>query len=515
LPNAFLLSVIHLDRTADQPLYRQIYDGIRLAIVNRQLEPGMRLPSSRDLADILDVSRNTIINAIDQLIAEGYMETRPGAGTYVTRSLPEDIMRFFSEPSPRSQSVGTERELSVRGRRYAQLADRWQQWTGKHYRSKDRVFSIGTPDLNEFPFQLWGQLSARHYRNTPLPRLGQENSAAGLGILREAIAEYLKTSRAVRCDPDQIIIVSGSQHALHIAADVLLDVDDKVWFEEPGYAGARNVFRTTGGDIIPIRVDDEGLDVDAGIKKAPDARLIYTTPSHQFPLGSTMSLARRFKLLDWAEQAGAWIIEDDYDSEFRYSGHPLASLQGLDVHNRVIYIGTFSKVLFPALRLGYMVVPPDLVGTFRAARTVMDQCPPVVPQAVVADFIMEGHFSRHIRRMRKLYGEKRDRFVDAVEHYLGDCVTLKHSEAGMHVTCWLSDNLHAGLVWQRACEHEIEVIPLSVYYCDTPTNVNGLMLGYTGASCDNIERGVEKLAYAVDEALQLSKQNHPFMAVSD
>lgn len=514
LPNTFLLSVIHLDRDSDQPLYRQIYDGIRLAIVNRQLASGMRLPSSRDLADILDVSRNTIINAIDQLIAEGYMETRPGAGTYVTANLPEDLLPVFAEPSRRIPD-GAERELSGRGQRYAQMAERWRQWTNKHYSSKHYVFSIGTPDLNEFPFHLWGQLSSRHYRNTPLPKLGNESSSAGLPILREAIADYLNTSRAVRCTPDQIIIVSGSQHALHIASDVLLDAGDKVWFEEPGYAGARNVFRTMGGEIAPVPVDDEGLDVESGIEKAPDGRLIYTTPSHQFPLGSTMSLARRFKLLDWAERAGAWILEDDYDSEFRYSGHPLASLQGLDVNNRVIYIGTFSKVLFPALRMGYMVVPPDLVRTFIAARVTMDQCPPMVPQAVVAEFIMEGHFSRHIRRMRKLYGEKRDLFVDAVEHHLGDIVTLKHSEAGMHVTCWLENGLTAGAVWERACENQVEVIPLSVYYDDTPPNNNSLMLGYTGATFEHIERGVERLAQSVDEALQQMRLGQSIMAAGD
>ena len=330
-----------------------------------------------------------------------------------------------------------------------------------------------------------------------------------MSILREALAEYLKTSRAVRCDPDQIIIVSGSQHALHIASDVLLDVGDKVWFEDPGYTGARNVFRTTGGDIVPVPVDDEGIDVEAGIALAPDARLIYTTPSHQFPLGSTLSLVRRFKLLDWAERVGAWILEDDYDSEFRYHGHPLASLQGMDVNNRVIYIGTFSKVLFPALRLGYMVVPPDLVGTFLAARTTMDHFPAVVPQAVLAEFIMEGHFTRHIRRMRKLYGEKRDLFVDSMDQHFGNLVTLKHSEAGMHITCCLPEGLAAGAVWEQACQNQVETVPLMIYYHNPPPQNYGIILGYTGATCENIERGVERLAIAVEEAMQHSNLNRP------
>lgn len=503
LPPPFILSIIRLDPQSPTPLYRQIYEAVREAIISRHLEAGVRLPSTRDLAEVLLISRNTVINAIDQLIAEGYLETRAGSGTYVTDELPEDSLAAFTHHTPPPANPPPKRELSIQGARYDWLAQRF---------GMPRVmppptalaFGVGVPDLRAFPFDLWGQLTARHFRdNSPLA-VGAEQGLAGYPPLREAVAEYLKVARGVRCDPEQIFITAGTQQSLFMAVRLLCNPGDAAWVENPLYPPVRNVLYAESIKIIPVPVDDEGLDVDAAIAHAPDAKLVYVTPSHQFPVGSTLSLARRMKLLNWAEQAGGWILEDDYDSEFRYSGYPLASLQGLDVHNRVIYMGTFSKVLFPGLRLGYVVAPPDLVKAFIGARAIMGYTLPLEPQAITTEFIREGHFTRHIRRMRKLYGERRDVFMEEATRHFAGFFEFGPADAGMHVTAWLPDGIDDKQLWEAAVAQGLRTPPASTFYVSNTTPRHGLLLGFSPITPDEIRVAMQQLARAVDEMMSKS-----------
>jgi GntR family transcriptional regulator/MocR family aminotransferase len=313
---------------------------------------------------------------------------------------------------------------------------------------------------------------------------------------REAVAEYLRTARAARCEADQIMVVSGSQQALSLTARVLIDPGSPVWVEEPGYGGARDVLRLRSARLIPVPVDEEGLNVSAGIERCPEASAAYVTPSHQYPLGMVMSASRRLHLLDWAQRNGSWIIEDDYDSEYRYESLPIASLQGLDRDSRVLYVGTFSKVLFPALRLGYLVIPADLVARFVAVRDATDIFPPTFAQAVLADFIREGHFARHLRRTRALYRERRGALVDAIRDQLGDTLRVVGDEAGMHLVASLSKGTNDRDVSVRAARQGLWVIPLSPCYIGKASR-QGFVLGFGGTSAPEILIGVRRLRAAL------------------
>ncbi len=319
--------------------------------------------------------------------------------------------------------------------------------------------------------------------------------------MREAIAGYLQTARALRCEPEQVVIVTGSQEGLYLAGQVLLDPGDRVWVEDPGYMGARSALLCAEAELCPVPVDAAGLDVDVGLEKAAGARVAYVTPSHQFPLGGTMSLARRSRLLQWAAGSDAWILEDDYDSEFRYSGPPLASLQGLDVNRRVIYAGTFSKVLFPALRLGYLVVPDDLVNAFTVARSVVHLSAPIFHQVVLADFMDGGHFTTHVRRMRTHYQERRDIFVESVERELAGRLELGPADAGLHVTGWLPPDVDDEAVARRAAVSGVAVMPLS-RLCLTQPRRPGLVMGYGAARPEAIPDGVRRLGQAIADVLE-------------
>ena len=407
--------VIAVDRTSATPLYRQLYERYREAIVERRLRAGQRLPSTRSLAAELRISRMPVLNAFEQLLAEGYFESRVGAGTFVASSLPDQRPSPDDKPANREPPAGsTRRPVSRRSEAILRAEpEPWLQGWG--------AFRVSQPAVDRFPLQVWSSLVARHSRN-PRASLLHYGGPMGYGPFREAVAAYLRTARAVRCEAEQIMVVSGSQQALEISARVLLDPGSRVWIEEPGYRGARDVLTLAGARLVPVPVDGEGLDVAAGMARdsqLPQARAAYVTPSHQYPLGATMSASRRLQLLDWAQRSGAWILEDDYDSEYRYESLPVAALQGLDRDSRVLYIGTFSKVLFPALRLGYLVIPADLVARFAAVREAMDIFPPALYQAVLTDFILEGHFARHLRRMRLLYRERRDALVEALGKELG------------------------------------------------------------------------------------------------
>ena len=477
-----------LDPRSATPLHRQLYDEIRAAVLGGRLSAGARLPSTRALASDLAVSRNTVAGAFDQLLAEGYIEGRPGAGTFVAKELPEDLLRVSPRVLAPTGAAAPAPELSRRGRMLAA--------TPVAPASRDGAFRPGIPALDAFPRDLWARLAARLYRQSRID-LFSYGDPAGHAPLRRAIAEYLRAARGVNCRWEQVIVTSGSQQALDLAARVLLDPGDTAWVEDPGYFGARGAWMAAGVRCVPVPVDAEGLSVAQGELTAPQARMAYVSPSHQYPLGVTMSLARRMALLAWARRRGAWIAEDDYDSEFRYAGRPLAALQGLDTGGRVIYIGTFSKVLFPALRLGYMVVPAGAVDAFAAARALADRHPPGPSQALLAEFLAEGHFARHIRRMRTLYAERQDALVSAARRECAGLLEVSPADAGMHLVAWLPKGSNDREVSRRAAAAGISAPPLSAYYQHADAARPGLLLGYSCVNRRKIQVSARRLAAAM------------------
>ena len=479
-----ILPVIAIDRKAPTALHRQIYDAYRTAIVEGGLRPGQRIPSTRVLATEIGVSRFPVLNAYSQLLAEGYLEGRVGAGTVVSSSLPE---QFISSEPARARFPVTRsgsRPVACRCSILSRIeSSPWLQGWG--------AFGVGQVAFDQFPLHIWSILVARRCRNMEAKSF-HYGDQKGSKALRETIATYLRTARSLHCEAEQIMIVSGSQQALEISARVLLDAGSRVWVEEPGYRLARDVFALTGAHLVPVPVDKEGLDVAAGIKRFRKARAAFVTPSHQFPLGETMSASRRLQLLEWAQNTGSWIIEDDYDSEYRYESLPIASLQGIDANSRVIYIGTFSKVLFPSLRLGYVVIPSDLIDSFIKIRRAMDIGPPSFYQEVLADFISEGHFARHIRRMRVLYRERRSALVDNINKELGSTVEVIGSEAGMHLTVTLPSRSRDLEIAERAARQNLWLWPLSPSYLSEVSRP-GFILGFGSAPVAEIPRAVRKL----------------------
>jgi len=480
------LSVIQLDPDSPISLYQQLYENLRQAILMGRLAGGTRLPSTRALAVQLKISRNTVINGFEKLMAEGYLEGKIGAGTYITHALPEEILQVKSTLPPINKTITHHSPLSQQGDNLVAAA------ASRRYLSELHPFRPCLPAFEAFPFKLWEKVMARRWRQLTANTLNY-GQAAGYQPLREAIAHYVGLARGVQCEAAQVMVVAGAQQAIDLAARVLIDPHDSVWIEDPAYLGARHALLGAGARLRPIPVDHEGLDVEAGKRLEPTARLVYITPSYQYPTGAVMSLARRLKLLQWASQAGAWILEDDYDGEYRYTGHPLAALQGLDQAGRVVYIGTFSKVLFPALRLGYMIVPTNLIEAFAAALALSNRGLPTFEQAVVTDFMTEGHFARHIRRMRTLYAERQAVLVEAVQRELAGCITVQAAEAGMHLVGWLPPQaVDHEVSWQLG-QAGIDAPPLSAYALQY-SPPSGLALGYTSFTPEAIRAGVTKMA---------------------
>jgi GntR family transcriptional regulator/MocR family aminotransferase len=471
-------------------LFRQLYEGIRRAILSGRFAAGMKLPATRLLAAELGVSRNTIVNGYEQLLAEGYLVGRLGSGTYVAPTLPEELLQTHAQHQAARRPLRRGRLVARRGAALAAAPRPVAPRVGL-----PKPFRPGVPALDAFPVELWLRLTKKYTRRM-LAELCDYGAPAGYRPLREAIAGYLQAARGVCCDADQVIVVNGAQHALDLAARVLLDPGEAAWVEDPGYIGARGALLGAGVRVVPVAVDSEGLDVSGAERRDRGARLCYVTPSHQYPLGVTMSLPRRLALLDWASRTGAWIVEDDYDSEFRYAGRPLAALQGLDRDQRVLYVGTFSKVLFPALRLGYLVAPPDLVDAFVAARALADHHSPTLSQAVLAEFIADGHLARHIRRMRKLYAERQVALLQAVHRALDGCVSVAAAEAGLHLVGWLADGMDDREASRRAASHGVEAPPLSAYGVERGAR-GGLLLGYAATAPRHIREGVHRLAAAL------------------
>jgi len=447
------------------------------------------IPNNVGLADDLRVSRTTTLLAYEQLIAEGYVSARHGSGTFVESELPDDLPQ---QASPRRDARNKHPQLSRRGAALAATPLAARRISGP-----PRAFRLGVPALDLFPLRLWSQLVTRRLRSTTISQLDYADPA-GCAELRGAIANHLQMARGTRCSADQVFIVAGAQRALQMVSSVLLDPGDRVWLENPGYPGARGALMGAGARIVPVRVDSDGLDVAAAARQAPDARMAMVTPSNQFPFGVPMSLVRRLALLKWASGAGAWVVEDDYDSEFRYGTRPFPCLHGLDADGRVIYIGTFAKSVFPALRLGFVVVPSDLHASFVAARRTSDLHPPVLEQMALADFIVDGHYARHLRRMRSAYRERLEALSDAVEHTCAGALRLRPVHTGLHAVADL-DDVDEELVFEEAKARGIEVAPLGTYFIGRRT-ANGLVLGFASTRPDAIRNGVELLAASIDAA---------------
>jgi GntR family transcriptional regulator/MocR family aminotransferase len=480
---------IALDADSAVPLYKQIYERLRGAILSGQLDRGARLPSTRALASELGISRYTTAFAYEQLLLEGYLESRIGQGTRVARQL----------PAPLRDTTGPERDRPA-GAPATHVAERVPLLQDVGY--PDRVaehaggtFQSGVPALGLFPYEIWARLIARRARQA-LAEQAHYQSPAGYEPLRAAIAAHIGITRGVRCTPDQVIITAGSQGALDLAIRTLLNTGEAAWVENPGYFGAQGALHAAGARLVPVPVDAEGLDVAIGRQRCPTARLVSATPSHQFPTGVTLSLGRRLALLEWAKQAGAWILEDDYDSEYRFSGRPLESLQRLDGSGRVLYIGTFSKTLFPALRLGYLVPPAELVEPLLATRRFVDVHAPILEQMALADFMHEGHFVRHLRHMLQHYGERRDLLCQELRAHLGGLLEVHAPEAGMHLAGWLPPGLHDTRAAELAAQAGVSVTPISKYALE-PLPRGGLLFGYAGTEAGAIRDGVRRLARAL------------------
>lgn len=473
----------------DGPMYVRLYRHVRDAIVSGALPPGQRLPASRTLAEDLRVSRNTVESALDQLRAEGFIARRVGAGTRVASNLRIDTRtprRFRSGARPAGPVEAPPRAaLSARGRETL-ASDRLIASTAGF------TFAPCIPDAHAMPGPAWKQLVARRARRwSEAETLSPE--PAGFRPLREAIATYLVSSRGVRCDWRQVLVVGSVQQGISLVAKLLLDPGDAVWLEDPGYPGARAAFAAQGARIMPVPVDGEGLDVAAGEALAPQARLAYVTPSHQYPLGVTLSLARRMALLEWAVRRDGWVLEDDYDSELRYVGRPLASIQGLDAAGRVIYAGTFNKVLYPSIRLAYLVLPADLAGAFATAQEVAGGMPSTFLQAVVAEFLDSGQFAGHLRKVRDVYGERRAATLAAVEELLGGEVALGPAEAGLHVAATFRRQRDDRAISALAARRRLDLPPLSAYYIGAPA-ASGLLIHYAGTPASQIRAGVASVA---------------------
>jgi len=472
-----LRTPITVDRRRPEPLHRQIYDEWRRGILAGRFPPGERMPSTRELAAALRVSRATVTAAYEQLVAEGYLDGHRGSGTFVSRELPE------RGPGPTAagsvRAAGTPPRLSAFAERLGPAPSRAAEPTG--------VINLsGTgPDADLFPYPTWRRLVRRHLRRISPGLFRYGADPAGLDALRDALADYLRRSRAVQCRPDQVVIVSGSQQALDLCSRVLVDPGDNVVVEEPGYGGARQLFAAVGARLRPVAVDEDGM-VTASI---PPARLAYVTPSHQFPLGMSLSLARRLELLAWAGSHRSFVIEDDYDSEFRYGGAPLPALQGLGDGTRVVYAGTFSNAMFPGLRIGYLVLPPPLVGPFTRAKWYADRQTGYLEQAALADFLAEGHLEQHVRRMRRVYKARREALIEALDRAFGRRLTVLGDAAGMHVVV----RIDAPDLGRRAERNGVLLGTTRAYYTTEPPE-DEYILRFAGLSERALREAVRRIA---------------------
>ena len=491
IPSPLMRSLSFKIDGSNGPLYARVYQQLRAAILSNRLKPGDRLPPTRQFAQELNVSRNTILGAYQQLFAEGYIEALTRTGTFVARALPEEMLETHVPASEITHQHLLLRPLSKRGRALVAKSP------ANDFFSKPRPFRCATPDYPSFPFAVWARLMAKYSRNPSADLLGY-HYPAGHPRLRRAVASYLKSARAVRCEPEQVIIVPGTQIALDLAAHVLLDYGDVALVENPAYFGVRGAFMRAGLRLAPVAVDSQGISIQQLKKNRDTARIVYVTPSYQFPLGITMSLARRLELLDWAAKTRTWIFEDDCAGEYRYQGRPIPALQGLDTKNCVIYAGSLSKLLFPSLRISYLVPPPDLAESFIKARTMTDLHSSTVPQVALADFIEEGHLARHLRRMRTLYSGRQACLLAAAKTELAGLLQIEERDTGMHLLGWLPSGVYDVAAAQAASDHNVTVAPLSAFsFRRRPRGA--LVLGYAAFNEREIRDGIRSLKIALSK----------------
>lgn len=483
---------IMLDGNAAVPLHRQIYKELRRAILSGRLLPRQRLPSTRSLAKSLGISRTTVTQSYEQLLSEGYLQTIVGSGTFVCSQLPDDLLH--------SMPVQSTHKVARPPLKLSKYAAGLSEIDVPGITEPDAPinFRYGRPAFDQFPIKLWRKLLSRHC-GSDLNWLDYATDPLGYKPLREAIAHYLSRSRAVQCEPDQVMITNGTQQALYLVTRLLINPGEAIALEEPGYLGARRTFLTQGAKLLPVAVDESGLVVQALANyPAGSIKLVYVTPSHQFPTGAVLSLPRRLELLSWAQQTGTMIIEDDYDSEYRYGDRPIPALQGLDQSDSVIYIGTFSKVLFPSLRIGYLVLPHSLIPVFTRAKWLADRQSPLLEQGVLADFIQEGHLERHIRQMRTHYDQRRQALVQALNFHVGKRATILGDNAGIHLMVRLHTNLSDEEIILRAAQVGVGMVTAQPHYLKA-NRTGEFIFGYSELTAQQLQEGIRRLAQVLVE----------------
>lgn len=468
--------------SADQTRQAQIFERLRTGILTGVLRPGSRLPPTRAMAAEMGVARQTVVLAYERLAAEGYTSARVGAGTFVAADLPDEA------PAPRPPPEDAAAALSARGRRIAELSA-----TALPH-GEPGLLTPGVPAPELFPARAWAASTARVLRGLD-PTLTRYPDPQGLPALRSEIAAHLAATRGLAADPECIVVTAGTQQALRVAAELLIDPDDQAWVEEPGYISGRGALTAAGATLVPVQSDEEGIDVAAGIAAAPGARLALVAPSHATPLGGALPVARRLALLDWAAGAGAWLLEDDCDSEYRWQGKPLPPLASLDRSGRVIYCGTFSKTLAPALRIGFAVVPRPLVAAFRRARQLMDRGPNAIEQAVLADFMARGLLAPHVRRMRTEFARRRAALLQAIARQAAPIWPIA-APGGLHLSLRLRDGEDDRTISRRAAALGLSVAPLSAYFQGVP-RFPGLVAGFAGTPVALAADAARRLATAV------------------
>jgi GntR family transcriptional regulator/MocR family aminotransferase len=478
-------------RDSAVPAYRWLYGALRAEILDGRLRPGSRLPATRDLARQYELSRGTIVTAFEQLKSEGYVEGSTGSGTYVSKVLPDELLQVS-----RAAGAKIAAEPKVSRDAVSDYCGRLTLFPNLEPRPS-RAFRPNLPALDLFPTTLWAQITARRLRRVSMNLL-LGCDAMGYPPLRQAVADYLSASRGVKCTAEQVVIVSGVQEALDLVARLFINPGDRVCMENPGYPGAALVFEAVGAKVCPAGVDDEGLELREATLRG--SRLVYVTPGHQFPLGVIMSLSRRLALLEWARKSGALIFEDDYDSEYRYSGRPVPALQSLDRDGLVLFSGSFNKVLFPSLRLGYLVIPEGMVDHFAAARSITSRHAPLLEQAVLCDFITEGHFGRHLRRMREVYAERLSVLLEGARQKLAGRLEISSIEAGLQTPGWLAEGIDCPSIATAASARGLELVPLS-QYCRGPIERDGFLLGFAAVDTREIRRGVKELASVLEREI--------------
>ncbi|HBE66857.1 MAG TPA: PLP-dependent aminotransferase family protein [Planctomycetaceae bacterium] len=498
------LEFVRLDGRRREALFQQIYESIRQSILAGKLKPGVRLPSSRDLTQQWGVSRTTVVAAIDRLVAEGYLHSVRGSGTFVSDEMSEECLCASVPWTPPGANESQDNPAESRNvLRTSEVSD-----FGAELMSIDKVnadtaapeaFCPGEPATDAFPMDVWSKIVRGVWKRVRPVDLTYGEPAGQLP-LRRSIASYLQRHRGVRCEPRQVMIVGGTQQGVDLVSRLLVSPGDRVLFENPGYVSARDAIEKAAGRIVCMPVDEHGACVSAGTALTPQAKLAYVTPSHQYPIGATMPIERRLELLAWASDSKAWILEDDYDSEYRYGQQPIPAMQGLDASGRVIYVGSFSKVVFPALGLGYVIVPPQLVEVFENALRLASRPGSQIDQLVLSEFIREGHFGRHLRRMRRIHAQRRLAFVEGVRSLLSDRLTIIGSQAGLHCAALLKSKKSDVRIVRELGQAGITARALSEYYHpSTPTKdrLKGLVFGFACVAPAQIKKGLAKVAEVV------------------